>query len=197
MNRNVTADTAGNDFTVQSGGATLSATNKIGGNLYLKTGLGTGNSAPAQIELQAPAQGTASGTADQSLVPRIIINGVDTLTSAAAVTILAVTAGAGQMAAGHVAYSVEASDGTDFAVSSGFVAFALVNKAGVYTGVTSIIGTEALAKSDVTDTLSNTWGFEAASGNLQITSTLVGMTATVYRLTFSVVSHSQQVVTLA
>ena len=195
MERHTTADTAGNTLTLQAGGATSGATNRAGGALLLEPGLGTGTGTPAQIRVLAPAQGTAAGVGNQTLVNRVIVNGTAALTSAVATTVATATAAAGQMAGGHVLYTVEATDGTDQLVASGEVAFSLVNKAGVYTGVTSVLGTEAQAKSDGTDTLTNVWAFAAGGGLLQITPTLVGMTATTFRITYTVVSNSQQAIT--
>ncbi|NTW31701.1 MAG: hypothetical protein HGB12_03600, partial [Bacteroidetes bacterium] len=45
MERNATANTTGNTFTIQAGGATLGATNKNGGALILKSGVSTGTGA--------------------------------------------------------------------------------------------------------------------------------------------------------
>ncbi|MGH1376096.1 MAG: tail fiber domain-containing protein [Alphaproteobacteria bacterium] len=43
MEAHTTSDTAGNDFTIQAGGATLGASNKDGGSLILSAGAATGN----------------------------------------------------------------------------------------------------------------------------------------------------------
>ena len=197
MERHTTADTAGNTLTVQAGGATSGATNRAGGDLLLQPGLGTGNATPAQVRVLALAQGTASGTADQTLVNRVVVNGAVALTSGAAATIATSTVAAGQLAGGHVIYSIEATDGTDQLAASGQVAFGIVNKAATCTGATSVLGTEAQAKSDVTDTLSNVWAFAAGCGGaLQVTPTLTGMTATTFRITYAVVSNSQQAITV-
>ena len=41
--RHTTADTAGNNLTIQAGGATSGATDKTGGTLILSPGIATGN----------------------------------------------------------------------------------------------------------------------------------------------------------
>ena len=194
MERHTTADNAGNSLTVQSGGATSGATNKVGGALILKTGLGTGNAIPAQQKFLAPAQGTASGTANQNLVNRLTLNGTVALSSGVASTILTIPLATLQMGSGVLMYSVEAGDGTDVIAASGTVDFAAVNKGGVYTTNSNVLGTEAQALSDVTDTIVNTFGFSNGTNQtgFQITSTIVGMTATTHRITYMVISGAQQ-----
>ncbi len=72
MERHSTANTAGNNLTVQAGGATTGATNKAGGNLILAPGLstGTGNN---QILFQTSTPGS-TGTADNALATRITLD---------------------------------------------------------------------------------------------------------------------------
>lgn len=64
MDRHPTANTAGNSLTVKAGGATSGATDKLGGDLYLSSGIATGNSG-SDIHLQTPTQGT-TGTTDRT-----------------------------------------------------------------------------------------------------------------------------------
>lgn len=195
QNRNTTSNTAGNNLTVSSGGATSGATSKVGGNLILQPGIGTSAGVPSVVTVQAPAQGTGGTTTDQTLVNRIIINGTKALTSGVAVTIATCTIASGSMSGGHIVYTIEATDGVDYIACSGQVAFAAVNKATVFTTTTSILGTEAIAKSNVVDTIANTWAFAAASGNLQVTSTLGTLVATTFRITYEIISNSQQAIT--
>ena len=197
MNRHSTANTAGNSLTVVSAGATVSATNKAAGDLLLSTGVGTGNSRPANMAMSCPANGTASGTSDQTGVFRVVLNGTATLSSGVASTLVTLTIAAGQTAGGMIIYTVEASNGTDMISASGEVQYSLVLKSATYTSATSVVGTEAQAKSDVTDTIVNTWAFAASSGNLQITSTITGMTASTYfRVTYMVLSNSNQTLSI-
>jgi len=188
MERQTTADTPGNQLTLRAGGATVSASNQPGGFLILSAGQSTGNQV-SRVNIQAPIPGT-SATTTNVLVNRAIFNGVKNLTSGVASTIATVTTAAGQMGGGVVTYTVSATDGTDLEVASGQVAFSLVNKAGTRTGVTSILGTEALAKSDAGDNMVNTFAFSGES--LQVTSTLTGMTATTYRIVYAIMSNSLQ-----
>ena len=73
MERNTAADTAGNDFGVQAGGATSGATNKNGGNQFLSAGISTGTGT-SNIYLRTATAG-ASGTADNSPTTKMTLLG--------------------------------------------------------------------------------------------------------------------------
>lgn len=64
MERHTTSNTAGNNLTLQAGGATSGATDKAGGNLVLSSGTATGTGASAIIFNTATAGTT--GTTDRS-----------------------------------------------------------------------------------------------------------------------------------
>lgn len=196
MERHTTANTAGNNLKFQSGGAKAASTDKAGGDLIFETGIGTGNSIPAKIYFKGLDRSGTSGTGDRSLVNRIAINGSVNLTSAVAATIVTATTATLQGSGGHIIYTVFATDGVDVITSSGQVAYSVSNKAGTRTTSTSVLGTEATAKTDVVDTVVNAWSVGAASDNIQITSTITGMTPTTFRITYLVVSNSQQDFTL-
>ena len=61
MSRNVTADTAGNNLTVQASGATVSSTDKAGGSLILSSGTSTGTGT-SSIQFQTATAGTTGAT---------------------------------------------------------------------------------------------------------------------------------------
>lgn len=65
MNRHSTANTGGNILTLQSGGATASATDKAGGNLLLKSGISTGNGG-SQIDFYGVDVNQGAGTTDRN-----------------------------------------------------------------------------------------------------------------------------------
>ncbi len=74
VDRNLAADTAGNNLTVQAGGATASANNKNGGNLYLNSGISTGTGT-SNIYLQtAPAGSSGTGNNSPSTAMSILGN---------------------------------------------------------------------------------------------------------------------------
>jgi len=73
MVRNVTAATAGQNLTIQAGGAVSGGTDLSGGNLILAAGIGTGtaggpNSLQGAVVFQTPNLGAGSGTGDNSPV---------------------------------------------------------------------------------------------------------------------------------
>lgn len=72
MERHTTANTAGNNLTIQSGGATSGATDKAGGNLILQSAISTGTGT-SQILFQTPTP-TSTGTSDNSPVTRLTID---------------------------------------------------------------------------------------------------------------------------
>src|SRR3990167_2779445 len=69
VERHTSADTAGNNLPVQSGGATSAATDKAGGELRLSSGIstGTGGSFATIYTFPAGASGTADNTATERL----------------------------------------------------------------------------------------------------------------------------------
>jgi len=73
MERHTTANTAGNNLTVQAGGATSGATDKSGGALILKSGVSTGTGT-GEIQFWTSPAGI-TGTADNASVLRMTING--------------------------------------------------------------------------------------------------------------------------
>jgi hypothetical protein len=198
VNRHTTGNTAGNNFTIETGGATSGATDKIGGNFLLKTGIGTGNAVPSTLQIQAPYFSGAAGTSSQTLVNRWLLNGTANLTSGAATTLITIPLATLQQAGGAITYSIDVSDGTDMLNLAGNVTYSAVNKGGTYTTSSSVLGTESLAKSDITDTLVTSFTFNNGSNQtqLQITVTATGITPTTFKITYEVSTGAQQNVTL-
>lgn len=73
LERHSTANTAGNDITVQSGGATTGATDKTGGDLYLASGTATGTGS-SNVYIQT-ATAAATGVADNAPTTKMTILG--------------------------------------------------------------------------------------------------------------------------
>ncbi len=71
MERNTVAGGAGNNLSLQAGGAASGATNATGGNLYLSSGVSTG-SAGSKILFQTATPGTA-GTNDVAVSTKMVI----------------------------------------------------------------------------------------------------------------------------
>jgi len=73
MTRHTTANTAGNNLTINAGGATSGATDKNGGDTYITSGIATG-SGSSNIYFQTATAG-AAGTADRSPTTKMLLTG--------------------------------------------------------------------------------------------------------------------------
>ncbi len=73
MERNTTADTAGNDFSIRAGGATVGATSKGGGTLHLYPGVATGTRGSHVLLYGYP--GIAAATDDNVAVDFLRVTG--------------------------------------------------------------------------------------------------------------------------
>jgi len=73
LERHTTANTAGNNLTLNAGGATSGATNKAGGNLILTSGISTGTGS-SNIYFQTALAGT-TGTTDRDPTTKMTILG--------------------------------------------------------------------------------------------------------------------------
>jgi hypothetical protein len=185
----------GNDLIVEANDAVSGGTNTAGGSLTLQTGKSTG-SGKAQIKILGTTNNAAS-TSDNSLVNRLIINGQVALSSGSAVTLLTIPLATLQMAGGILIYSIDCTDGTDMICDSGSVYFAATNKGGVYSTNSSILGTDATVKSDITDTITNSFSFTTGSNQVlfKLTSTITGQTPTTFRITYQLISGAYQSIT--
>jgi hypothetical protein len=194
MERRTTAGTVGNNLTLQAGGSYTGGSNVYGGDLILQTGVGTGNSRAARVFIKAPLGSGSSGTTDQTLIDRVVFNNNKSLTSGTNVVLFQMGAATNNtMAGGQISYTIKVTDGTDFIVESGRVVYSVVNRAGTYTGNTSIIGTPATARSDGTDTITTT--FNTNGNDFRINSSITGMTPTTFRITFNIENNADQVTT--
>ena len=72
MTRHTTANTAGNNLTINAGGATSGATDKNGGDTYITSGIATG-SGSSNIYFQTATAG-AAGTADRAPSTKMIVS---------------------------------------------------------------------------------------------------------------------------
>lgn len=86
MERHTTANTAGNNLTIEAGGATSGATNKAGGKLIVSSGISTGSNS-SSLEFWTAAGG-AAGTSDRSPSVKLAIagSGAQTLTQTGGIT---------------------------------------------------------------------------------------------------------------
>lgn len=175
-------------------GGAITGTNQNASNSTFIAPKGTGTGSLGKFVFKAPVSGTSSGSTAHAVVIRLALNGsVTGMTSGVASTLATATMASGSMAGGAINYTVEASNGTDFQATSGRVCFAIRNKAGTTTGTASIIGTEVTSCS--IGTLANAFSV-TSSGQIQITPTVIGITATTLRVTYSIENFGQQSITL-
>jgi len=85
MERHTVSNSVGNPLTVQAGGATSGATNKLGGDAIFAAGLGTGNAGSGKVRLQVAPPGS-SGTADNTLADGLVIDNYGNASLGAATT---------------------------------------------------------------------------------------------------------------
>ena len=194
MERNTTANTAGNSITSQSGGATVAATDKDAGNNIIALGLSTGTG-KASVRLQGLSRAASTGTADNTLEDRLIIPSVKNLTNTNAIGLFDVSLPTLAMAGGIVDYTIIASDGTDMHSITGRVIYDVVNKGGVYTSqLTPTLNT--VATSNVGGT--NVPVFTIVTGTNKFTVTVTdtdSLTPTTLQIRYTIHNNSGSTIT--
>lgn len=196
MEREATANNAGRNLTLISGGATSGATNKAAGALVLQTGINTGNSVPALIQLQAGAVSPTSATTDNAIVDRLIVGATKVLTDNSAITIVNATHAAGTVIGGIIRYLIEVTDGTDYQGETGFVVYTAVNKAGAFTTTINEVNSQQAVSAG---TLATTWAISGANPeaiSVNANSSLTPSTG-FPRITYTLENFSQQAVAIA
>ncbi len=127
MERNTTSNSPGNALTIQAGGATTGATDKIGGDLLLAAGLGTGLGGGGNLRMQTAGANTLSGTTDNLLVDRVIVVSkakAITLSAPGFTSLMSIHLVGTQTAGGRIRYTVRATDGgSQIATESGVIQF--------------------------------------------------------------------------
>lgn len=196
MERRTTSNAVGFGLTLQSGGASSGGTNRAAGALVLATGVNTGNSVPAIIQLQTGVMNPTSGTGDNALVDRLLIGPTKVLTNNTATTIVNATAAAGLGIGGIIRYSIMVSDGTDLQTETGFAVFSGVNKGGTFTVlITEVNSQQSLSAG----TLATTWaitGANPAAISVNANSSLTPSSG-FPRITYSIENFSQQAIAAA
>jgi hypothetical protein len=193
--RHTTADTAGNNLTVQSGGAASGATDKASGDLILGTGLSTGTGA-AKVRIQTMTRALSTGTSDNTATDRIIVTSPKSITDGSATTLVSLALAAGSTIGGILQYTIEVTDGTDYQVETGQVFISGYNKGGVF----SVTATEANSQQNASSgTLSTTWAISSANPAVVSINADTSLTAsTGYpRITYTYKNLTQQAVTIA
>lgn len=198
MERHVTANTAGNNLTLQSGGATSAATDKKGGDLNLASGLSTGNALPGRVHMKSSGALAATGTSDQTQIDRHIFGAHKVLTDGAATDLVSCTIASGSAIGGVIHYAIEVTDGTDYQAETGYVFYNAVNKSGT---VTRTISESADTIQSVSSgALTSTWAISNASPaviSVNANTDLASPSTGYPRITFSVFNGGQQAIALA
>jgi len=182
MERHTTSNTAGNTLTIQSGGATSSATDKDGGMMTISPGLSTGTGKNS-IRLQRLARASSTGTTDNALSDAFIVPSEFNLTNSSANSLFEIALPTTALSGGTIDFSIIASDGTDMQVYKGLVQFSAVNKAGVYTtNINELSTSQAMSAG----TLTTTWAVTSGTNKITIQVTPVSsLTNTTYKIRYT------------
>lgn len=171
-------------------------TNVAGANFTEQPGNGTGNATPSLGIWQAPALGGTTGTGAETQTIRMAYNDTKALTTGSPTTVLSIPLASLAMAEGVLTFGIEATDGTSQCTLSGDVSYTAENSAGVFVTNTSVLGTAGNACT-ATKTLTATWALTSANpALLQVTPTLVGITATRFSIIYEVHHFGQTQPTL-
>ncbi|MBM2817028.1 MAG: hypothetical protein HW421_3790 [Ignavibacteria bacterium] len=162
LERHTTSNTAGNNLTIQAGGATSGATDKTGGDLLLAAGLSTGK-ADSSVKLQCSQQITSGNVKTVSIAnggTGYSVGNTLTILSGGGNCTLTVTSVSGGVVTGvsiaiaGTAYSI----GNDYSTS-----VAPVGGTGCTINVTDITGTADNAAATMFQILGNKIGFYGSS----------------------------------
>jgi hypothetical protein len=198
MERHTTANTAGNNLSINAGSATSAATDKAGGNLVLKPGLSTGTGS-GYVAVQRLERSATTGTADNALYDGLIIAPPKHLANNTATGVFDVALPAGSSAGGHCNYVIECTNGTDYHSSAGIMHWAAVNKGGVYTMTIghTLAASGLEVDADSSGTLADAWTM--VSGTNKVTPTLNAnstLTPTVLKVWMTIFNNSSKAITL-
>ena len=146
--RNLTSNTAGVDLSIKSNGATVGATDKSGGELYLTPGISTGNGT-STIRLQRYSRLPTSSTSDNTAMNALLIPSEKNLVNNTATSIFSIPLTSLGMAGGNISITINVTDGTDIQSYTGYISFSAVNKAGTYTTSIHYNGTPDIVMSNI------------------------------------------------
>jgi len=149
MERNTTSNTAGNNLTLQSGGATSGATNKSAGTMYVQSGISTGSGTGSIIFSTSP--GIAASTTDNTVTDRWQITGPGNFISGADNTYDIGASGATRPRTGYFGTSIITPVGT-FATSISTPTATISN---ITSGSVLFAGTGGLVSEDNTNLFFN------------------------------------------
>lgn len=197
MERQTTAATAGNNLTLQAGGAVSGGTDKNAGALLLEPGLSTGVGT-GFIDLMRNTIAASTGSSDNTLVaaqhtpnPKLLAN--NTVTSLIDIALPTLTA-----CGGTIYFTARCTDGTDVQSYSGITSFTAVNKGGVYTITAPTTDAANDNKSLSSGTLAVTWsvvsGTNKVTLKVNVNSSLTPSTGWP-RITYVLINNSEAALT--
>ncbi len=112
--RNPTPGSAGNDFTIQAGGASVGGTDLKGGEMAVASGIGTGLGGGGNLHFQTSGANDLSGASNNLTVDRRIIVGKAkqmTLSSPGFTSLMSIHLTGTHTAGGRIFYMIRATDG--------------------------------------------------------------------------------------
>ena len=158
--RHTTANTAGSNLTITAGGATSAATDKSGGDLLLQPGQSTGT-ARELVRIQGYTSAANSGTSDNALIDRFVVNAYKALTNNTTTSVVNLTLASNTSAGVIIKYGIEVFNGSDVQNETGQVTCVVSNKAG--TVANNICQKYGNINIPTAGTLDVTWSLTAAS----------------------------------
>lgn len=189
-------DTAPKSVTY-AGTQAAGASNAAGASITMQPGASTGTGAGGDFKVTTTGSTLGSGsTVNTATADRFIIKAKGiALTDATAADVLDVTLPTLTMAGGKVMFTIIASDGTDMQSLTGTVAYAAVNKGGTYSTQIAEVDGLACACSAAT-TLTAAWSVLDGTNKVTIRVTPdTSLTATTFRLYYTIVNNSEQAAT--
>lgn len=160
--------------------------NSVGGsyvpsNSFNRIGSVDSNGTYLNQKVQGPMFDTAGNN-------RIILNPVaKALTSASAISLFNVARATSSVTGGAIEYQVQCTDGTDFQSMTGYVTYAMADKAGTGTfTITEVAGNQAKALTGAS-TLTLAWTFVTGTGlgTVKLAAT-TSLTATTFQVFYTV-----------
>lgn len=158
--------------------------------------LGTGNTTPGRVHIQAGAASVTSGTTGHSIIDRHIFGSTKALTNNTNTSLVSATVASNTVAAGVIRYAVEVTDGTDVQVEVGTVHYKVTNKGGVIANNSA--DKSGNQQSATSGTLTVTFSMTAANPaqlQVNVNSSLTSSTG-FPRITFSVENLTNQAVSI-
>lgn len=180
-----------------------SGTDIVGANVAIAGGISTGTGAGGNVQVQTAPTLQTTGTTANTLVDRqITVAAGKALTSGVAASLVDVALPTLKMAGGNLRFNVIATDGTDMQSLSGMVVWSGVNKGAVYTlSIKAPDGATAddskAAKSVSAGTITISWALTSGTNKFTIQPTVTtSLTATTFRIYYTVENHSDQAITV-